>query len=57
MSRMLSADGKVVTPLLLAKAQDFRVDKETREILPRRHYPGASLHMEGNGNAAWATSS
>jgi hypothetical protein len=53
LSRMVYADGKVVTPLFLAKAEDFRVDTETGEVVPRRHDPDASLHVEGDGNAAW----
>ncbi|MGI8775028.1 MAG: hypothetical protein ACR2KQ_08460 [Actinomycetota bacterium] len=51
LSRMLYADGKVITPLFRAQPGDTRVDKATGEIKPRRHEPDAALHFEGNGEA------
>lgn len=55
LTRMLYADGKVVTPLFKAKPGDTRVDKSTGEILPRRVESDAGLHWEGTGEAAWGT--
>src|SRR5687767_7401447 len=55
LDRLLHADGKVVTPLFRAKPGDTRVDKQTGEIISLRHEPGAALHFEGDGEAAWGT--
>lgn len=55
LSRVLHADGKVVTPLFKAKPGDFRVDTETGEVLPVRFESDAALHFEGTGEAAWGT--
>jgi hypothetical protein len=55
LSRMVHADGKVITPLFKAKSDDPRVDRRTGEILPTRCEPDAALHFEGDGNAAWGT--
>jgi hypothetical protein len=55
LSRMLHADGKVVTPLFRAKPDDERVDRRTGEIRPARHDPDAGLHVEGDGEIAWGT--
>ena len=55
LSRMIHADGKVIAPLYRAKPGDTRVDKTTREILPRRAERDAGLHFEGTGEAAWGT--
>jgi len=55
LSRVLHADGKVVTPLFKAKPGDFRVDTETGEIIPIRYEADAVLHFEGDGEAAWGT--
>jgi hypothetical protein len=55
LSRVLHADGKVVTPLFKAKLGDFRVDTETGEVIPIRHEVDAALHFEGDGEAAWGT--
>jgi hypothetical protein len=55
LSRMVHADGKVITPLFKAKPDDRRVDRRTGEILPTRFEPDAALHFEGDGNAAWGT--
>jgi hypothetical protein len=55
LSRMLYADGKVVTPLFRAKPGDKQVDKTTGEI----HYPrvelDAGFHVEGTGEMVWGT--
>jgi hypothetical protein len=53
LSRMLYADGKVVTPLFRAQPGATRVDKQTGEVLPRRVEPDAGLHFEGDGETAW----
>ena len=55
LSRVLHADGKVVTPLFKAKPGEFRVDAETGEVLPIRFEADAALHFEGTGEAAWGT--
>jgi hypothetical protein len=55
LSRMLYADGKVVTPLFRAKPGYKQVDKTTGEI----HYPrvesDAGFHVEGTGEMVWGT--
>lgn len=55
LSRMLYADGKVITPLFRAKPGDKKVDKITGEV----HYPraehDAALHVEGTGEMVWGT--
>jgi hypothetical protein len=55
LSRMLYADGKVVTPLFRAKPGDKRIDKTTGEV----HYPrvetDAGFHVEGTGEMVWGT--
>ena len=53
LSRMLYADGKVVTPLYKAHPGATRVDRQTGEVLPARFEPDAGLHFEGTGEAAW----
>jgi hypothetical protein len=55
LSRVLHADGKVVTPLFKAKPGDVRVDTETGEMIPVRYEADAALHYEGDGEAAWGT--
>jgi len=55
LSRMLYADGKVVTPLFKAHPGDTKVDKVTGELRPRRSEPDAGLHFEGTGETAWGT--
>jgi hypothetical protein len=55
LSRVLHADGKVVTPLFKAKPGDFRVEAETGEVIPVRYEADAALHFEGDGEAAWGT--
>jgi hypothetical protein len=55
LSRVLHADGKVVTPLFKARPGQFRVDAKTGEIVPIRSEADAALHFEGDGEAAWGT--
>jgi hypothetical protein len=55
LSRMIHADGKVITPLFTAKPGERRVDRQTGELLPTRVEPDAAIHFEGDGNAAWGT--
>ncbi len=55
LSRMLYADGKVVTPLFRAKPGETRTDKATGEIKQLRCDPDGALHFEGTGEAAWGT--
>lgn len=55
LSRMLYADGKVVTPLFKAQVGDTKVDKETGEIKTLRYEPDAGLHFEGTGETAYGT--
>jgi hypothetical protein len=53
LSRMLYADGKVVTPLYKAKRGQKRVDMETGEIRHLRADPDAHLHITGGGELAY----
>jgi len=55
LSRMLYADGKVVTPLFRAKPGDTRTDKATGEIRELRSDKDGALHFEGTGETAWGT--
>ena len=55
LSRMLHADGKVVTPLFKAKPGETRTDKATGEIRQLRCDKDGALHFEGTGEAAWGT--
>jgi hypothetical protein len=55
LSRMLHADGKVITPLFKAKPGDTIVDRTTGEIRPARYEPDATLHFQGDGETAWGT--
>lgn len=55
LSRMLYADGKVITPLFKGKAGETRVDRTTGEIKQVRHEPDADLHFEGTGEVAFGT--
>jgi hypothetical protein len=55
LSRMVYADGKVVTPLFRAHPGDRVVDRTTGEIRPARAEPDAGLHFEGTGETAWGT--
>ena len=47
LSRMLYADGKVLTPLFRAQPGDTRLDKTTGELRPLRAEPDAGLHSRG----------
>lgn len=53
LSRMVYADGKVVTPLFRAHPGDRVVDRTTGEIRPARAEHDAGLHFEGTGATAW----
>jgi hypothetical protein len=53
LSRMLYADGKVITPLFKARAEDRKLDKKTGELRPVRHEPDGHLHFQGDGEAAF----
>lgn len=55
LSRMLYADGKVVTPLFKGKLGETWVNKETGEIKQVRYEPDAALHFEGDGEIAFGT--
>ena len=55
LSRMLYADGKVLTPLYRQRPGDTMLDSTTGETRPVRHDPDARLHFEGDGEAAWGT--
>jgi hypothetical protein len=48
-SRLLHADGKVLTPLFKAKPGQTRLDKATGELKTLRHEADAGLHFEGDG--------
>jgi len=52
--RCLTGDGKVITPLYLAKPNTAIINKETGEILGyKKADPTAELHIEGGGNPAY----
>ena len=55
LSRMLYADGKVLTPLFKAKPGDTKTDKATGEVRQLRAEQDAALHFEGTGETAWGT--
>jgi hypothetical protein len=55
LSRMLHADGKVITPLFKAQPGERRLDRATGELRATRVEPDAALHFEGDGTAAWGT--
>ena len=55
LSRMLYADGKVLTPLFRAHPGDRVLDKSTGELRAARAEPDAGLHFEGTGETAWGT--
>jgi len=52
-SRVLHADGKVITPLYRAQPGTTRVDKATGEVRTVRSEPDGGLHFEGTGETAW----
>lgn len=53
LSRVMHADGKVITPLFRARPGDKIINKTTGEIRYPRAEPDASVHIEGTGEAAW----
>jgi len=53
LSRMIHADGKVVTPLFRHRAESRVVNRRTGEIRTPRFEPDAGLHFEGTGETAW----
>jgi hypothetical protein len=55
LTRMVYADGKVVTPLWRAKPGERRLDKKTGELRPLRYEADAALHITGSGEPAWGT--
>src|SRR5438128_633920 len=55
LTRMLHADGKVITPLFKARPGDTRLDRATGEIRPARFEADAALHFQGDGETAWGT--
>ena len=55
LSRMIYADGKVITPLFKAHPGDRIIDRNTGEIRPARAERDAGLHFEGTGETAWGT--
>jgi hypothetical protein len=55
LSRMLYADGKVLTPLYRALPGTTRVDRHTGEVRSVRAEPDGGLHFEGTGETAWGT--
>src|SRR5213593_2814948 len=55
LTRVLYADGKVLTPLFTAKPGEIRIDRQTGEIRVIRSEPDAGLHFEGDGETAWGT--
>jgi hypothetical protein len=55
LSRMIHADGKVITPLVRARPGDTILDKQTGELRELRADPDGGLHVEGDGNMAWGT--
>jgi hypothetical protein len=53
LSRMLYADGKVVTPLFKPRPDDTKLDKTTGELRTPRHEPDGHLHYQGDGKPAY----
>ena len=53
LTRMLYADGKVITPLFKASAEDRKLDKATGELRTPRHEPDGHLHFQGDGETAF----
>jgi hypothetical protein len=54
-SRMLYADGKVITPVFTGKPGETRIDRRTRQAVGVRHDPDAHLHIEGGRVEAYGT--
>ena len=55
LTRLLHADGKVISPLFSGRLGDKRVDPKTGAVHQVRHEPDASLHFEGGGTVAFGT--
>ena len=55
LSRMLYADGKVITPLFKGRLGQTCTDKATGEIKQVRYEPDADHHFEGDGELAYGT--
>jgi len=53
LSRMIYADGKVVTPLFRGKPDTRILNRKTGEIRTPRFEADAGLHFEGTGETAW----
>jgi len=53
LSRMLHADGKVITPLFRARPGDTQLNTTTGELRTLRSDPDGGLHVEGDGEMAW----
>jgi hypothetical protein len=53
LSRMLHADGKVITPVFRARPGDTHLDTTTGELRLLRADPDGGLHVEGDGEMAW----
>lgn len=54
-TRLLYADGKVITPLFKGRPGDTKLDKNTGELRAVRAEADAGLHFEGTGETAWGT--
>src|SRR5260370_9534393 len=55
LTRLLHADGKVISPLFSGRLGDKRVDPKTGGVHQVRHEPDASLNFEGGGTVAFGT--
>src|SRR5439155_16882643 len=55
LTRLLHADGKVISPLFSGRLGDERVDPRTGAVHQVRYEPDASLHFEGRGTPAFGT--
>jgi hypothetical protein len=53
LTRMLHADGKVITPLFRARPGDRQLDRATGELRSLSADPDGGLHVEGDGEMAW----
>ncbi len=53
LTRMIHADGKVVTPLFRHRPDSRVVNRRTGEVRTPRFEPDAGLHFEGTGETAW----
>ena len=55
LTRLLHADGKVISPLFSGRLGDERVDHRTGAVRQVRYEPDAGLHFEGGGAVAFGT--